>query len=431
LTSANSISYALIFTESVTDLTTTDFVTTGSSANCTAIGVTGTAASYTITASGCGSGILKLTLLANSISGGASGPPTAITAGDVTFDHAAPTVSVTSPGSPNNDSALNYTIVFSESVSGLSATDFAVQPSTCVIGAPSGSTTNYTLQISNCADASSVQLSLLQNSVVDSAGNAGPTSSPTIATVLIDKTASEPSWSPVAASTTADPSFEVAFVENVQGLTASDFSISGTATGCVVSLTEVIASAKFNLLTSGCSFGTVKATLAAGAYTDSLGNSGPTAPVASGETTFQAVVVAAPPAPVSAPAPANNPAPSSNSSPVENLPAKSEAAPEPAPMPAPEPEVIIASPNTTRSYVLNGDAYQSLSDPEPVSSQPDLWDSQIVVNNPTDPVLIKANFDFSTIASIALTGLAAILASIGFAKWAAQIRSRRLVRKFS
>jgi hypothetical protein len=100
-------------------------------------------------------------------------------------------------------------------------------------------------------------------------------------------------------------------------------------------------------------------------------------------------------------------------------------------MPAPEPEVIIASPNTTRSYVLNGDAYQSLSDPEPVSSQPDLWDSQIVVNNPTDPVLIKANFDFSTIASIALTGLAAILASIGFAKWAAQIRSRRLVRKFS
>jgi hypothetical protein len=312
-----------------------------------------------------------------------------------------------------------------------------------LIAAPTGSGTNYSVQVSGCADNSTVQLVLLASSVQDAAGNNGPTAAPTIATVEIDRTAAEPVWSAVAATTTSSPSFEVTFAESVHGLSLADFTLSGTATGCVLSLTEVLAGTKFNLVTSSCAPGTVKAALAAASYTDSLGNSGPAAQVQSGETTVQAAVVAPTPTPTPTPAasssPVSSPVPVSNPAPVSNPVVSTPAAPEPQPAPSPEPlaeqfdepEVLIAAPKATRSYVLNGDAYEPLVEPEPVSAAPDQWDSQIVVNNPTDPKLISNDFDFSSVTSIGLAGLAAILATIGFVKWAAQIRSRRLVRKFS
>ncbi|MEY4639587.1 MAG: hypothetical protein RLY13_585, partial [Actinomycetota bacterium] len=337
--------------------------------------------------------------------------------------------------------------VFSETVTGLEAADFTVTPTSCLIAAPTGSGTNYAVQVTGCADNSAVQLVLLANSVQDAAGNNSPTAAPTIATVAIDRTAAEPVWSPVTATTTSSPSFEVTFAESVYGLSLADFTLSGTATGCVLSLTEVLAGTKFNLVTTSCAPGTVKAALAAASYTDSLGNSGPVAQVQSGETTVQAAVVAPTPTPTPTPAPSSSsapvssPVPVSNSAPVSNPVVSAPAAPEPQPAPAPAPEplaeqfdeteVLIAAPKATRSFVLNGDAYEPLVEPEPISAAPDQWDSQIVVNNPTDPKPVSNDFDFSSIASIGLAGLATILATIGFIKWAAQIRSRRLVRKFS
>lgn len=441
LTNATSMDYSLIFTESVTGLASSDFSTTGSTATCNLLTVTGTGANYTISVSGCSAGILKLTLAANSITGGAAGPTSAITAPDVNFDHTAASVIATAPNTPSSASTLNYSFVFSEAVTGLAANDFTVTPASCSIAAPTGSGTNYTVQVSGCADASNVQLVLLLNSIQDAAGNLGPTAAPSISAVAIDRSAAEPVWSSVAATTTSSPSFEVTFAESVHGLSLSDFSLIGTATGCVPTLTEVLAGTKFNLVTSSCAPGTVKAAIAAGSYTDTLGNSGPLAQVISGETTVQAAVAAPTPTPTPTPTPApssssapvTNSEPVSNPAPVTNPVVSAPTAPEPQPTVAPRaeplPERIFES--EVKSYVLNGDAYKPLVDPEPVSAAPDQWDSQIVVNNPTAPKLISNKFDFSSIASIGLAGLAAILAAIGFVKWAAQLRSRRLVRKFS
>ncbi len=388
LTNLDAISYSLIFNETVTGLANTDFVTTGSSATCSTITVTGSLATYTVAVSGCTPGILNLKLSANSVTGLIVGPSAIASAAAVTIDRSAPTVLITPPATPTNAASLVYTFVFNESVTGFAAADLSVVPASCVAAEPVGSATNYSVSVSGCADAASVVVTLAANSVADAATNAGPAAAISSTAVTIKRTAAEPVFATTAATSLLSPSFGLTFSESVTGVTLSDFSTS--APGCVLSLIETLAGRAFTIATSSCALGPVQVSIAANSYSDSLGNRGPVAVVSSGTVTVVAaptptptptpVATATPTAtptsaPTSSPAPTQVAAPVLVSPPSDPSPPAPPAASAPAPVPAASPTVVAPSAQPVAEAELQ---------PGPVVSTPIV--SAPIVKSPTAKV---------------------------------------------
>ena len=57
--------------------------------------------------------------------------------------------------------------------------------------------------------------------------------------------------------------------------------------------------------------------------------------------------------------------------------------------------------------------------------------NQITIDNPTDDPPIQSTNDWQRYAIIGVGALSGLLAAIGFAKLARQLRNKRLVRKFA
>ena len=441
LTNASSIIYNLVFNESVTGLNNTDFLTTSSTATCTGIAVTGSGTTYSVAVQGCSVGTVKLTLVANSVSGVLAGPATDKIASDVVIERTAPTVSVTPPTTPTLATTLQYAISFSESITGLAAEDFTVTGTSCQVGVVAGTAASYTVTVINCSDTALAKLNLNVNSVTDLAGNMGPAAAPVIGSVQIDRLAPVGTWASAAATSYVSPSFEIDFAESVNGLVASDFLMIGAATSCVISVTEVQAGLKFNIATSGCSDGSVQVLMNANSYTDSLGNTGPTIVSASAVTTKIAQ-----PAPTPTPTPTPTPVPTVSAAPVVVQQPLPPAPPEPEqsqsdvgqlPSAISEPKEIpagtelVAAQPVRKTYAFTP---QVVVVEEPVAENPhgyDLDEPQITVRNPTDPKPIGRQVDWRIAATIGLGAISVTLALIGITKGARLARTRRLVKKYA
>ena len=494
LTNADTINYSLIFNETISGLANTDFAITDSTATCTTIAVTGSLASYTVSVSGCTPGTLNLKLNANSVTGVIVGPAALASASSVTIDRTAPTVVITPPTSPTNAANLNYTISFSESVTGLAASDLTVAPAGCVAAEPIGTGSSYTVSVSSCADGASVVLSLAANAVADVAGNAGPTTATSANAVAIKRTAPAAVFATQASSSYVSPSFNLSFAEPVSGVTLSDFTTS--AAGCTLSLTETTAGRAFTVTTSSCALGAIQVSLAANSYVDSLGNIGPLTAVDSGSVTLAAVPAPAPaPAPAPTPTPTPAPAPTQVAAPVAVAPPSaptpvttpaapaavpvapqapapvSESTPEPVPEPSaisvPEPsqsvviEQIPAAPKTARptkvaskKFVTSSTSKASGSaaseviqiveaHPEAIAEdslldplQPQGFanaSKEIVLQNPTDakPFALAESQDWKLWATSGVMALAVALAGVGVFRGSKNLRERRLQKKYA
>lgn len=96
-----------------------------------------------------------------------------------------------------------------------------------------------------------------------------------------------PSITPPATATRASGfTYTVAFPVTVTGLAPADFSLSGTATGCVLGALTTTDASHYGITVSGCSQGTVVLTLAAGAVADAAGNTSPPDAVAAPTVTI-------------------------------------------------------------------------------------------------------------------------------------------------
>jgi hypothetical protein len=336
-TNSTSLTYSLVFNESVSGLAVADFSTSGSSATCSGLSVSGSGTSYTVQTTGCSSGIYKLVILANSVTGVITGPAIAQSAADVVIDQTAPSVSLTSPPSPSTSSILRFDLLFSESISGLTTADFTLNGESCSTSQLTGSGSNYSLQISNCTDTALVQLALKANAVSDLAGNNAPVAQTSFANVQLDRIAPIGVWSAGEATTYLSPSFEIVFPEVISGLTIADFTNIGSATGCGISITENLVGTKFTIATSNCENGTVQISMASNSYADSLGNAGPVSASVS-----RAVSKVAQPAQVQtqAPAPVQTPAPTPSPTPTQT------------PVPAPTPVQTSAPQQSTEPAPL-------------------------------------------------------------------------------
>jgi hypothetical protein len=95
-----------------------------------------------------------------------------------------------------------------------------------------------------------------------------------------------------------------------------------------------------------------------------------------------------------------------------------------------ENEVIGAKPVRKTYAFTQAIKLPTSSSEEPIAIyNPDT--KQITVDNPTNNSPVPANEDWKQFAVIGVGGLSGLLASIGIAKWAKQLRSRRLVKKFA
>jgi len=288
-TNATSVNFIVTFSDSVTGVDATDFIltTTGAITGASVTSVTGSGATYTVAVNtGSGSGTIRLDVSDNNsiVSGGQPlGGPAALdgnfTSGELfTIDKTAPTVlSVNRAGlDPTGATTVDFTVTFSESVTGVDVSDFFLTVTgitgTSITGV-TGSGSVYTVTINTGSDDGTIRLSVTDNdSVIDVIGNqlggvgVGNGNFTTGQIYTIDKTSPSATMSSTTTNiTNVSPiPVTVTFSKTVTGFTASDI-VPSNAT--VSNFSGSFASYSFDL--TPIVTGLVTADIPAGAAFDS------------------------------------------------------------------------------------------------------------------------------------------------------------------
>jgi len=221
LTNASSLSYNLVFTESVTGLAANDFSVSGTgSSTCTIGAPSGSGTTYSISLSGCSPGTVILTLASNSIANSSSqtGPTSNTAAATVVIDQTAPTIS--SVAAPSNATyipagALNFTVNFSESVTvtgipRLTLTVGALTKYATFVSLTDSKTATFRYTVATASGefdidgiAVSTTLDLNSGAIVDLASNTMSSltfSAPTLTSVLVAQPPAAPTIDSITAS---------------------------------------------------------------------------------------------------------------------------------------------------------------------------------------------------------------------------------------
>ena len=146
------INFTVTFSESVTGFTTAGLTLGGTSTGSKTAVITGSGTTYNVAVSGAtGTGTVTAAVNAGAASDAAGNNNTASGTASVTYDITPPTVSSISrvSATPTNAASLQWTVTFSESVTGVNAADFALAQAGGVSGATistvTGSGTTYTV----------------------------------------------------------------------------------------------------------------------------------------------------------------------------------------------------------------------------------------------------------------------------------------------
>ena len=221
-----------------------------------------------------------------------------------TIDSAVPSVSVApaaGQGDPTNNSPINFTVTFSENVTGFASSDVT-------LGGTAGATTAvvtggpaiYNVAASGMTSNGTVTVSVPANSAKDAAGNNNTASN--TATVTYDTAG--PTVTINQASGQADPTssspinFTAVFSEVVgSSFGNADVTIGGTAGATNASVTNPSSDGKtFNVAISGMTTnGTVTATIGANKATDAAGNGNAASTSMDNTVTYNASVGNTPP----------------------------------------------------------------------------------------------------------------------------------------
>ncbi len=250
---AASDQFTVTFSEAVTGVDASDFTITptGTVAD-TSISVSGSGTTYTVTVGGVtGDGTMRLDLnssgtgiadaAGNAIAGG-------YTSGQVyTIEHTPPSVSsiTTVGGSPNNAASDQFTVTFSEAVTGVSTGSFALTDTGTVAGtiaSVSGSGTTYTVTVDGVTGDGTMRLDLNSGGagITDAAGNApsGYTSGPVYTIEHTPPSVSSIATAGSSPNNAASDQFTVTFSEAVTGVSTGSFALTdtGTVAGTIASV---------------------------------------------------------------------------------------------------------------------------------------------------------------------------------------------------
>jgi TM2 domain-containing membrane protein YozV len=180
-TGSSPISFTVVFSEAVTGFVSSD-VTLGGTAGATAKVVTGSGTTYNVAVSGMTqSGTITATIPAGAAQDGAGNASLASTSGDnnVTYnapDITPPTVTInqaSGQADSTSNSPINFTVVFSEAVTGFASSDVTLGGTAGATGkSVTGSGTTYNVAVSGMTQSGTVTASIPAGAAQDSAGNA-------------------------------------------------------------------------------------------------------------------------------------------------------------------------------------------------------------------------------------------------------------------
>jgi hypothetical protein len=280
-TNASPINFTVVFSEPTTDFVTAD-VTLGGSTGATTATVTGGTSTYNVAVSGMTtSGTLTASIAAGVAHDAAGNANTASTSIDntVTFDSTALTVTINQAATqldPTNASPINFTVVFSKTVTDFATGDVTVGgtalPTTATV---TGSGTTYNVAVSGMTTSGSVTASLPPGVAHDAANNPNTASTSTDGTVTYDIAPLTVTINQAAAQldpTNASPvNFTVIFSKTVTDFATSDVTPSGTAGATTATVTG--SGTTYNVAVTGMTVsGTVIANIVAGVAHDAAGN---------------------------------------------------------------------------------------------------------------------------------------------------------------
>jgi hypothetical protein len=278
---APSINFTVVFSESVTGFTGSD-VTLAGTAGATTATVTGSGATYNVAVSGMtGSGTVTASVVAAAANDSAGNASAASTSTDntVTYDNVAPTVTINQAAGqadPTNASPINFTVVFSKSVTGFTTGDVTLAGTAGATTATvTGSGTTYNVAVTGMTTSGTVIATIAAARAQDTAGNANTASTSTDNTVAFDNVAPTVTINQAAGQsdpTNASPiDFTVVFSESVTGFASGDVTLGGTAGAATSTVTG--SGTTYNVSVSGMTgSGTVIATVAAAKAQDAAGN---------------------------------------------------------------------------------------------------------------------------------------------------------------
>ena len=230
-TSTSPINFTVVFSESVADFAAAD-VTLSGTANATTAIVTGSGTTYNVAVSGMDMDGTVIATIPAGVAHDAAGNPNAGSTfddHDVTWVDPAPTVTVNQEVGqldPTSDPDILFTVVFSESVTGLVAGDFNVGGgASSAVTNVAGSGATYTITVT-ATSVGSVTLDLPAGSALDAGGkgNTVSTSSDNSVNFVLDTT------DPVTASVTTPISTvynSVSMPTTFEGLVADNAGGSG------------------------------------------------------------------------------------------------------------------------------------------------------------------------------------------------------------
>jgi len=190
-TVASSVSWTVVFSESVTGVDTGDFslVQAGGVSGASITSVSGSGTTWTVTANtGSGSGTLRLDLVDNDtitdatshpLGGAGAGNGNFTTGQFYTLDRTSPSVSSINraDSNPSTADAVSWTVTFSESVTGMDTGDFALAASGLTgayVASVTGSGTTWTVVANTgiCSSVCTLGLNLVDDdTIIDGVGN--------------------------------------------------------------------------------------------------------------------------------------------------------------------------------------------------------------------------------------------------------------------
>ncbi|MBK8617577.1 MAG: S-layer homology domain-containing protein [Anaerolineales bacterium] len=178
-TNAANVDFTVTFSESVTGVGTSDFTLTTSGVSSAAVsGISGSGSSYTVTVNtGSGSGTIRLDVLNdNSIKDtGDNSLSAGYTSGPVyTIEKTAPSVltSVRANANPTNLSSVDFTVTFSENVTGVDTSDFTLTTtgvSSAAVSGISGSGSSYTVTVNTGSGNGTIRLDVVNDGSIENA----------------------------------------------------------------------------------------------------------------------------------------------------------------------------------------------------------------------------------------------------------------------
>ena len=305
-TRSTPINFTVIFSEPVTGFTSADVSLAGSTANVASASklITGSGTTYNVAVSGVSSngGVVVATIPALGAQDTVGNLNVASTSTDnvVTLDNVSPTVTINQGSGqpdPTNQSPVNYTVIFSEPVTGFAANDVSLTSSSFFVSGAvitvTGGGTTYNVAVSNVSSNGGIlRAAVLSSAAVDGLGNSSFASTSTDNSIFLDNIA--PTVSINQAISQSDPAyaqpivFQVFFNELVTGFTSADISLAGSTAN--VSAANVVVSGSLNAYTVSVSniltTGSVKASVALGAAQDATGNPSLAATTADNSVSF-------------------------------------------------------------------------------------------------------------------------------------------------